>query len=416
MPDCLQKPCQFRKTPEIQAFGKLNDLFAGMQKSIVGENSQLFGSRFGVTGRSLSLYRRSMGLDRVTLSQFRNHRATRLDGTARFNLLIGENGAGKTNVLEALSLLAPGRGMRRAALPEIPSKDGDASFTVSAELDGAVMLGTGVRPERPGRRIVQVNGADVPAVRLGEWLSIGWLTPAMDRLFAEGAGARRRFLDRLVLALDPSHARNAAKLEGALRERNRLLGEEQEPDPAWLDGIEMQLAEAGSEVAKARLRLVKRLSDALETLPEAPFARPLLRYEAGGPLAAGELAATLAATRRRDRAAQRTLTGPHRDELSLTMAGKDQPAADCSTGEQKAMLIAITLAHAGLLDRDRPGVLLLDEVAAHLDPLRREAMFNRLRGGTAQVWLTGTELPPFDAIADEAVIWRISEGLAERLA
>ncbi len=368
-----------------------------------------------MTAPHCSIYRPGMALDRVTLSQFRNHQATRLDGTAQFNLLVGENGAGKTNVLEALSLLAPGRGLRRAALPEIPGKGGDGGFTVSAELDGAVMIGTGVRPERATRRVVQVNGAEVPAMRLGEWLSIGWLTPAMDRLFAEGAGARRRFLDRLVLAIEPDHARNAAKLEGALRERNRLLGDEREPDPAWLDAIEASLAEAGALVAAARARLVDRLAEALSLLPEAPFARPTLAYHPGGPLDADELAAALATSRRRDRAAQRTLIGPHRDELAVTMAGKDQPAADCSTGEQKAMLIAMTLAHAGLLDPGRPGVLLLDEVAAHLDPLRREALFDRLRSGGAQVWLTGTELAPFEAIAGEAAVWRISEGLAERL-
>lgn len=368
-----------------------------------------------MTATPCPLYRRCMGLDRVTLTHFRNHRATRLDGTARFNLLVGENGAGKTNVLEALSLFAPGRGLRRAALPDIPDKHGDGSFTVSAELADAVTLGTGVRPERPGRRIVQVNGAEVPAVRLGEWLSIGWLTPAMDRLFAEGAGARRRYLDRLVLALEPGHARNAAKLEGALRERNRLLAEPAEPDPQWLDAIEAQLAEAGSAVALARVRLIALLTNALADLPEAPFARPGLAYQPGGPIAVDELTAALAVSRRRDRAAQRTLVGPHRDELLVSMAGKDQPAADCSTGEQKAMLIAITLAHAGLLSPDRPGVLLLDEVAAHLDPLRRGALFERLRAGAAQVWLTGTELAPFEALADEAAVWRVSEGLAERV-
>lgn len=356
-----------------------------------------------------------MGLDRITLADFRNHRATRLEGTAQFNLLVGDNGAGKTNVLEALSLLAPGRGLRRAALPELPGKGGSGGFAVSAELDGLVQLGTGVRAERPARRVAQVNGAEVPAVRLGEWLALGWLTPAMDRLFAESAGARRRYLDRLVLALEPGHARHAAQLEAALRERNRLLAEPSEPDPRWLDAIELQLASAGAAVAQARERLVTRLAAALADLPEAPFARPVLAYQPGGPGEAGELAAVLAATRARDRAAQRTLTGPHRDELVVTMAGKDQPAAECSTGEQKAMLIAITLAHAGLLDPGRPGVLLLDEVAAHLDPVRREALFERLRGGTAQVWLTGTELAPFAAIAGEAATWRISAGLAERL-
>ncbi len=357
-----------------------------------------------------------MALDRITLTGFRNHLATRLEGTAHFNLLVGENGAGKTNVLEALSLLAPGRGLRRAALGDLPSQQGSAGFAVSADLGEAVRLGTGLVPDRPGRRTVQVNGAEVPAVRLGEWLSIGWLTPAMDRLFAEGAGSRRRFLDRLVLALEPGHARIAARAEAALRERNRLLAADTEPDPAWLDAIETQLAEAGALVAQARARLVEQLGAALAALPDAPFARPELHYQAGGPLETEQLAAALAAMRRRDRAAGRTLTGPHRDELAVTMASKAMPAAECSTGEQKAMLIAITLAHADLLDPDRPGLLLLDEVAAHLDPLRREALFERLRAGRAQVWLTGTEPAPFAAILGEAAAWRVSEGCAERIA
>jgi len=256
---------------------------------------------------------------------------------------------------------------------------------------------------------------EAPAVRLGEWLAIGWLTPSMDRLFMEGAGARRRFLDRLVLALEPDHARNAARLETALRERNRLISDTFEPDPAWLDAIEAQLAEAGALVAEARERLVQRLCNALATLPQAPFARPDLRYIPGGPIARADLARTLSENRRRDRAAGRTLIGPHRDELAVTMAGKDQPAADCSTGEQKAMLIAMTLAHAGLAAAGRPGLLLLDEVAAHLDPVRRTALFDRLRAGQAQVWLTGTELAPFEDIAAEAAVWRVDGGQALRL-
>ncbi|HMO68899.1 MAG TPA: DNA replication/repair protein RecF, partial [Novosphingobium sp.] len=315
-------------------------------------------------------------IDRLRLSAFRNHAETALDGARRFNLLVGENGAGKTNVLEALSLLAPGRGLRRAALPDMAANHGPSGFAISAELvtpADRVRIGTGTSAERPGRRAVQVNGAEAPALRLAEWLAIGWLTPAMDRLFAEGAGARRRFLDRLVLASKPRHPPAAARLEAALRERNRLLGETAEPDPAWRDAIEAQIAEAGSQVAAARARMVKRLDAALALLPEAPFARPALAYQPGGPLAAGDLAAALLEGRRRERAAQRTLTGPHRDELAVTMAGKGQPAADCSTGEQKAMLIAITLAHAGLTGGERPSLLLLDEVAAHLDPVRREA-------------------------------------------
>jgi DNA replication and repair protein RecF len=359
-----------------------------------------------------------MPLDRILLSDFRNHRRTAIEGTARFNLLVGENGAGKTNVLEAISLFAPGRGLRRAALADMPAQAGGGGFAISAELESdgdPVRLGTGVSSERPGRRLVQVNQAEAPAVRLAEWLSIGWLTPAMDRLFAESAGARRRFLDRLVLALEPGHARHAARLEAALRERNRLLSDPPEPDAAWLDAIEAQIAETGAAVAQARKRLVRSLDAALAALPESPFARPALGYVPGGPCDEAGLKAALFDRRRRDRAAQRTLTGPHRDELAVTMAGKSQPAAECSTGEQKAMLIAITLAHAALVEGGRPRLLLLDEVAAHLDPLRREALFARLREGAAQVWLTGTEIAPFSAIESEATVWRVSDGAVTRL-
>jgi DNA replication and repair protein RecF len=363
-----------------------------------------------------------MALDRILLSRFRNHRDTAITGTSRFNLLVGENGAGKTNVLEAISLFAPGRGLRRSALADMalresPGQGGDGGFALSCELasDGLVRLGTGVAAERPGRRIVQVNGAEATTASLAEWLAIGWLTPAMDRLFAEGAGARRRFLDRLVLALDPRHARHSARLEAALRERGRLLAGDAEPDPAWLDAIEAQIAEAGAAVAAARTALVARLDAALAALPDSPFARPSLRYVPGGPVEQGALAVALREGRRRDRAAQRTLTGPHRDDLSVVLAAKNQPAAECSTGEQKAMLIAITLAHAGLGAGARPRLLLLDEVAAHLDPVRREALFARLADSGAQVWMTGTELAPFAAIAESAAVWRVVNGAVERL-
>ena len=356
-------------------------------------------------------------LDRILLSRFRNHRETAVDGTAQFNLLVGENGAGKTNVLEAISLLAPGRGLRRAQLTDMPGQGLDGGFAVSAALttpgSEPVRLGTGVLPERSGRRVVQINGAEAPAVRLAEWLSIGWLTPAMDRLFVESAGARRRFLDRLVLAIRPDHASNASRLENAIRERNRLLSDERAPDPHWMDAIEMQIVEAGAAVAAARADLITRLEATLAALPESPFARPSLSYQPGGPIAADALAVALHDSRPRDRAAQRTLTGPHRDELAVTMAGRNQPASECSTGEQKAMLIAITLAHSQLVESDgetRPRLLLLDEVAAHLDPVRREALFDRLRAGSAQVWLTGTEVAPFEAIRKEAAIWEVSAG------
>jgi DNA replication and repair protein RecF len=361
-----------------------------------------------------------MALDRLTLASFRNHAASRLDGSAHVNLLVGENGAGKTNVLEALSLLAPGRGLRRAPLAEMATAGGQGGFAVSAALDGGdgrepVQMGTGTAPGRPGRRIVQVNGAETSAVALGEWLAVGWLTPAMDTLFVDGAGARRRFMDRLALALDPAHARHAARYEAALRERNRLLASDREPDPQWLGSLEAQLAEAGAALAQGRAGMVGRLATALAALPEGPFARPVVRYLPGGPLVGEALAAELAGQRARDRAAQRTLSGPHRDELEVTLAATGAPAARCSTGEQKALLIAITLAHAGLAAAGRPGVLLLDEVAAHLDPVRRAALFERLRDGAAQVWLTGTELAPFADIEAEAAVWRVSRGQVERV-
>jgi DNA replication and repair protein RecF len=361
-----------------------------------------------------------MALDRITLGHFRNHAASRLDGAAHLNLLVGENGAGKTNVLEALSLFAPGRGLRRAALGEMAGRHGPGTFAVSAALDGQdgrepVVLGTGTQADRPRRRIVQVNGAEASAVSLGEWLAVSWLTPAMDGLFGDSAGARRRYMDRLALALNPAHARHASRYEAALRERNRLLADDAEPDPQWLDSIEAQLAEAGAALAAGRAMLVERLSAELAALPEAPFARPALALAATGPRDADGLADDFSRHRQRDRATQRTLTGPHRDDLEVTMAGKDVPAASCSTGEQKALLIAITLAHAGLAAAGRPGVLLLDEVAAHLDPVRREALFERLSAGKPQVWLTGTERAPFEGILGEAATWRVSGGQVERL-
>lgn len=369
--------------------------------------------------------KRNAVLTRLTLTHFRNHRETVLTTSARFNLLVGENGAGKTNVLEAISLLAPGRGLRRAALPDMAMQGGPGGFAVSADLalpgtPDPLRLGTGTQPDRPGRRQVRINGADASATALGEWLSVFWLTPAMDRLFMDSPGARRRFLDRMVLALEPAHARQASRYEGALRERNRLLAEAAEPDPAWLDAIEAQMAEAGAALALGRARLVEQLAALLERLPPSPFARPVPAYRAGGPVTREALAEALAQGRRRDRAAGRTLEGPHRDELAVVMAAKNQPAADCSTGEQKAMLIALTLAHCALeqageqspdaAEAPRPRLLLLDEVAAHLDPLRRAALFEQLAQGPAQVWMTGTELAPFAEVRPRASLWRVVEG------
>ena len=359
-----------------------------------------------------------MALDRISLSHFRNHPRTELADTRNFNLLIGENGAGKTNVLEALSLLAPGRGLRRAPLGDMLGPDGAGTFAVGASLresgHESARLGTYVDAEHPGRRQVRINGAEASAASLGEWLAISWLTPTMDGLFLDSAGARRRYIDRLALAIDPAHGRNVTRYEAALRERNKLL--EAGGDTHWLDAIEAQAADHGARVAAGRVALIAELSEALSALPDEPFARPILTYRAGGPSDRGALQEDFGSNRARDRAAGRALSGPQRDDLDVVMAGTGQAAASCSTGEQKAMLIAITLAHAELAAQGRPSVLLLDEVAAHLDPVRRAALFDRLRSAGVQCWMTGTEQAPFSAIEQEAALWVVSNGTVARQA
>ncbi len=361
-----------------------------------------------------------MALSKITIANFRNHAATTLGETAHFNLLVGANGAGKTNLLEAISLLGAGRGLRRAALGDLPRKPAAGEpalpFAIGASLieQGQVSarLGTYTEAGQPGRRLVRINGAAASANALGEWLALSWLTPAMDGLFTDSAGARRRFVDRMALAIAPDHARRVAQFETALRERGRLL--EARGDAGWLDAIEVQVAEHGAQLHRTRAELVSLLRDELSALPAEPFAKPHLTLRAGGPIDAAGLRAELARNRPRDRAAGRALTGPQRDELEVVMASSGQPAASCSTGEQKAMLIAITLAHGTLAAAGRPSVLLLDEVAAHLDPLRRTELFRRLAQGRAQVWMTGTELAPFADLGADAAIWQVSGGSVVR--
>jgi DNA replication and repair protein RecF len=361
-----------------------------------------------------------MALSKITIANFRNHAATELGETAHFNLLVGANGAGKTNLLEAISLLGAGRGLRRAGLGDLGRRasagEPPQAFAIGASLieQGQVSarLGTYTEAHQPNRRLVRINGAAASASALSEWLALSWLTPAMDGLFTDSAGARRRFVDRMALAIAPDHARRVTQFEAALRERGRLL--EARGDPAWLDAIEAQAADHGAALHRTRAELVSRLCDELSALPPEPFAKPLIALRPGGPLDAAGLRAEFARARPRDRAAGRALTGPQRDELEVVMASSGQPAASCSTGEQKAMLIAITLAHGTLAAAGRPSVLLLDEVAAHLDPLRRAELFARLAKGRAQVWMTGTELAPFEDILDEAAIWQVSGGEAKR--
>ena len=356
-----------------------------------------------------------MPLDNITLTDLRNHDGSQLSGASNFNLVLGENGAGKTNILEAISLFAPGRGLRRAPLTEIARVGGIGGFAIQADLtvdhSDAIRLATGTHPARPTRRLTHVNGALKPTNSLGEWLAISWLTPAMDGLFTDSAGSRRRFVDRMALAIDPSHARTASRYENALRERNRLMSEDHLPDPAWIEGLEVQMSESGAALHSGRTKLIERLNGRLATLPDEPFARPELALETAFPEDAAAFAKELANNRPADLRAGRTLIGPHRSDLLVTMKSKGVPAASCSTGEQKAMLIAITLAHAGLAKGQRPLILLLDEVAAHLDPVRRDVLFERLGESGAQVWITGTEAAPFETVVQTASCWTVADGV-----
>ncbi|WP_420145824.1 DNA replication/repair protein RecF [Sphingobium sp.] len=349
-------------------------------------------------------------IGRLTLSDFRNHADALILPDHAFILLTGDNGAGKTNILEAVSMLAPGRGLRGAPLSAMARQDGTGGFGIAAEVDG-VMLGTGVTAASPDRRQVRIGGVASSANALADHLSIVWLTPAMDRLFLDSPGGRRRFLDRLTLALHPAHAAHSARYDAAMRARNRLLADMRRADPAWLSALEAQMGEHGAPLAAARADLVARLNVILADQPDEPFARPLIAIDGQGhdgprpdkSMHGDEpLTQQLARGRRRDAAAGRTLAGPHRHDLSVTHVAKGQPAALCSTGEQKALLLSILLAHAALVaaDRGQPPVLLLDEVAAHLDPLRRAALFNRLRQTGGQVWMTGTESSLFSELPD----------------
>jgi DNA replication and repair protein RecF len=347
-------------------------------------------------------------LARLTLTDFRNHAQLDLKPGPTLVCLFGENGAGKTNILEAISLLAPGRGLRGAALSEMARSDGPGGWSVAAHLaggggeKGGTVLGTGTVASAPERRVVRVNGAAASVNSLAEWLAVLWLTPAMDRLFTGPAGERRRFLDRLVFALEPTHAHHASRYEAAMRARNKLLAEEGEPDLQWLAALEAAMAGHGTALAEARSRTVEELGAALERAPDDRFARARIGLEGE---VEGDLLERLQASRARDRLAGRATVGPHRQDLAVQHAAKGQPAARCSTGEQKALLLGLVLAHAGLVSerRGQPPVLLLDEVAAHLDPARRAALFERLQG-RGQVWMTATEASLFEGVSGATLV------------
>jgi DNA replication and repair protein RecF len=335
-------------------------------------------------------------ISRLTLTDFRSYASASLEAGPGFVLLFGENGAGKTNLLEAVSILAPGRGLRGAALSEMARQGGNGGWAVAARL-GEADIGTGTLAAAPERRQVRVNGAPASVNSLSEWLSILWLTPAMDRLFTGSAGERRRFLDRLVLALEPGHAHHATRYDAAMKARNKLLSEDRR-DEAWLASLEAAMAEHGIATAEARARTVAALDERLAYAPDDEFATAAIDVEGWD---RADLASSLAANRRRDAAAGRATEGPHRQDLAVTHRAKQMPAASSSTGEQKALLLGLVLAHADLVTecRGAPPALLLDEVAAHLDPKRRAALFVRLEG-RGQVWMTATEATLFEGIGD----------------
>jgi DNA replication and repair protein RecF len=345
-------------------------------------------------------------VSRLSLTDFRSYASADIAPGPGFVLLYGENGAGKTNVLEAVSLLTPGRGLRGAALSEMARQGGEGAFAVAARL-GETDIGTGTLPSAPERRQVRINGAPAAVNSLSEWLSVLWLTPVMDRLFSGSAGDRRRFLDRLVLALEPTHAHHASRYEAAMRARNKLLADEGW-DEAWLASLEVAMAEHGTAIGAARERTVAALDERLGHAPEDEFARASIALEGWE---AGDLAVSLRSNRQRDAAAARATEGPHRQDLAVTHRAKQMPAARSSTGEQKALLLGLVLAHAELIAerRGEPPILLLDEVAAHLDPRRRAALFDRL-GGRGQVWMTATEAALFDGIG-AASRFRIEPGI-----
>lgn len=368
-------------------------------------------------------------LSRLRLTDFRNYPNLTLHLDRRPVVLTGRNGAGKTNLLEAISFLSPGRGLRRARLAEVARRGGAGGWAVAATLDGptgASDIGTGLLAEsaEAPQRTVRINHAPVAGSQtLLDYVRVVWLTPAMDSLFTASAADRRRFLDRLVLAIDRQHGERVSAYERATRERNRLL-EQERGNHAWLDAVEAQMAEHGVAVAAARRECLALLTEGSATTPgEGSFPSAELRIEGvveawlerdSATAVEDRFAASLRDGRFADRAARRTLTGPHLSDLAVTHVPKRARAGECSTGEQKALLTGIVLAHARLIGRlnGTTPLLLLDEVGAHLDPDRRADLFAILADLGCQAWLTGTEPAPFRPFGDGAQHFEIADAEA----
>ncbi|BCH05745.1 DNA replication and repair protein RecF [Mesorhizobium sp. 131-3-5] len=365
-------------------------------------------------------------ISKLTLTNFRNYAALAIDLAPGAVVFSGDNGAGKTNLLEAISLLTPGRGLRRAPYADVAREGGDGGFALHARLDGPdgqVEIGTGISVgEGEGGRRVRINGATARSAEdMLEWLRVVWLTPAMDALFTGPAADRRRFLDRLVLAIDPGHGQRALDYEKAMRSRNRLLTDGSRDD-RWFEAIETQMAETGVAIAAARAELVRLLAAMIDRLPDTgPF--PQADISLSGDLEAKVSSApavdveerfrrALAGGRDRDRAAGRTLEGPHRSDLLVRHRPKAMPAELCSTGEQKALLVGIVLSHARLTGEmsGMTPILLLDEIAAHLDGGRRAALFSILEELNCQAFMTGTDAALFSSLKGRAQFLTVDHG------
>lgn len=361
-------------------------------------------------------------LERLQLTQFRNYASARFDVMPAPVVIVGPNGAGKTNLLEAVSLLSPGQGLRRVGYAEMARLGGDGSWSVAMTVhngDQRYGIGTGVESEAAARgatgRSVRIDGEPAASSALAEIVEVLWLTPAMDGLFTASAGERRRFFDRLIASIDPSHRRRVAQFERAMRQRNKLL-EQPRARPAEFSGLELQMAETGTAMAAARRQTVATLEHTIAVRagrdPTSPFpwagiaVRGLLEdhlADAAAVEVEDAYRQRLAAERDRDRAAGRTLSGPHLADLVVTHGPKLMPAHLSSTGEQKALLINLVLAHAELVaaERMRP-LLLLDEITAHLDDARRAALFGEILATATQAWMTGTDRSAFAALEPHA--------------
>ena len=366
-------------------------------------------------------------ISRLRLTNFRNYATAALDCDQRHIVLTGANGAGKTNLIEALSLFSPGRGLRRAPFHTLSRVGGaktdepDWAVAISLETEnGPVDMGTGSLKESPGRR-VRINGANVKSIeQMSAYIRLLWLTPDMDSLFRGPASERRRFLDRLVITLIPDHNIALNAYDKAMRQRNRLLDEG--GDAAWLDAIEAQMAQYSGAIYFSRIDALGHLQNLVhksinrDAFPASTLALTPLFEDGQEPqsssMAETELIKLWHDLRHLDRAAGRTTIGPHRVDLKVSHEQKSMPAALCSTGEQKALLIGLVLANAGLVKKmtQISPILLLDEIAAHLDPKRREALFSSLDALGTQCWMTGTDAMLFDALGDRALRFEVNEG------